>query len=601
MPGAAFVYAWRGETGERQAARWSAALATEGRWRRAEARPGFEIWTVDGAPTVAPGPSPGSVLIGRLASPAPRGKWPKSPQAIAHRLLGGAWGGYLLLIPDPVRPVPWVLRDPSGALDALTWQRGELAVLATSVEDLPAWVLPQRLSIDWDRVADVLRRPASVTAEPALAGLHVVAPGDLQPIGGKGRERIALWRPLALASAGLSTGEDLEERLRAAVDMAVTGLAAPHERRLCEVSGGLDSAIVATALAKSPSGAAGLELLHVFADLPEADEREWATAVRDAVGAPMRVAEKVMGPLAQSDFEALARGARPALNALDPGRDRVTEAHLRESGASAILTGKGGDAVFYQTPTPLLLRDHLADGGRVLGPFARDLARWLRRSVWAVARDAVFGGDRKLFGAASPFWGPRVAVPTVGPAHPWLDGVEVLPPAKRFQVEAVALAQVHRGVTRYGAVAEVLHPLLSQPVLEAVLPIPAWRFVAAGRDRALARIAFADRLPVATRERRSKGELSGVYARQLALSLSMLRPLLMDGALVDAGILDRAALDAALRSEALIWRADANTLLAAAALECWVRYWQARSGAGVGEAGPADAIRCVSNQESTRP
>ena len=323
MPGAALAFAWRTADGAAQALRWSTAFARRPGWRREVVRTGLEVWTETGGPAVAEGPAPNAVWVGRCAGAnVPVVRDPERPSSTAQRVLRETWGGYLLLLAD--REGGWqVLRDPSGALEALTWRRGDLAVLATALEPMPPWTWPSTLALDWAQVADVLRRPASLTAATPLSGIHTVAPGDLQPLGEAPQAAEALWRPLSRALAPAPSIEVARETLSAAVDVAVTGMVAPHARCMAEVSGGLDSTIVSATLASAP-GERQLSLAHVFVDLAEADERAWAMQAQAAVRAPIDILNKAIAPLTLEDFTELARGARPALNALDPGRDRLT-------------------------------------------------------------------------------------------------------------------------------------------------------------------------------------------------------------------------------------------------------------------------------------
>ncbi len=60
----------------------------------------------------------------------------------------------------------------------------------------------------------------------------------------------------------------------------------------------------------------------------------------------------------------------------------------------------------------------------------------------------------------------------------------------------------------------------------------------------------------------------------MAASLEVLRPLLLDGVLADAGVLDRAAVDAALQPDRLMTTGEGTRLLRAAMVEGWVRRWQ---------------------------
>lgn len=133
-----------------------------------------------------------------------------------------------------------------------------------------------------------------------------------------------------------------------------------------------------------------------------------------------------------------------------------------------------------------------------------------------------------------------------------------------------------QGPTVRGACADLRHPLLSQPVMEFCLGIPTLRLTRGGRDRGLARDAFAARLPAFVAARRSKGRLSAHYGRMIAAALPGLRDLLLKGRLVDLGVLDPIKVDAALRAEALMWRGGYGAIVQAALAELWLRAWEGR-------------------------
>ena len=130
--------------------------------------------------------------------------------------------------------------------------------------------------------------------------------------------------------------------------------------------------------------------------------------------------------------------------------------------------------------------------------------------------------------------------------------------------------------SRRAAAARVLNPLLAQPMVELCLSIPTYRLVELARDRSLARQAFAAKVPLAVIARRSKGSLQAVYGRAVGDSLAVLRPWLLEGELVHAGLIDRDQLEPLLHRELLIQRDLSVSLLHAAAMEGWVRAWCAR-------------------------
>ena len=85
-------------------------------------------------------------------------------------------------------------------------------------------------------------------------------------------------------------------------------------------------------------------------------------------------------------------------------------------------------------------------------------------------------------------------------------------------------------------------PLLSQPVVEACLAVPSWMWIAGGRNRAVARIAFADVLPPVVLHRRSKGTFSQYNGAFYARNREGMRRFLLEGEWRARGFIDERAL-----------------------------------------------------------
>lgn len=488
----------------------------------------------------------------------------------AARLAREVWGAYVALAREAGRE--WLFRDPSGGREALAWRLPGLQVAVSTIEAAPAALQP-RGELDWDTVADFVLRPASLAARSGLRSVWAPAAGEALDM--TTGERMAVWRPLDAALR--DTPAHCGQTLRTAVLEALDAWTGAFERPVVEVSGGFDSALVATGARRSTCGGRVAAALNYHGDRLEGDERAWARCVADAAGLPLIERPKPLRPLGEADFAETALGARPSLAALDPERDRDSARELARLGADVVLTGYGGDAVFFQMTSCLPVADYLQ--GRpsraAFDPAPLAAARWLRRSLWSVlaaCRRPRLELDRASY--LDGFFGPRTrALRPEGPAHPWLAGVEAAPPGERLQLLHLTVSQLAYGCSRRGAVAQVVHPLMSQPVLEAGLAIPSWRHVEGGRDRALARAVFADMLPAEVVTRRSKGILTSFYARQASASLGFLRSWLLDGLLASEGVLDRDAMEAALHPDRLIWKGDGLALLNAAAVEAWVRRW----------------------------
>ena len=470
-----------------------------------------------------------------------------------ERLLATGWGRYVGLAraPDGLS----VLRDPSGGVDVVGWRRDDLLVTASELPDWlePWW--PDALSIDWPAVARILADPALAGGAAPLTGLATLAPGEIWE---NGQARQA-WDPATFARAGLTTTLDLETELVATVDAVVARWA--RGRVLVEISGGLDSAIVATALSRADAETAGA--VNYYVRQAEGDERAFAREVAARCSVPLAEVEKPETALDLDILRAVSGGLRPALDGIDPHHDLDLADRCRQAGAATLLTGRGGDNVFFQTPTPLIA----AQAGRAgLGPRAlANLARWQGRSVYGLLRAAFGNGEGRPSTRGTGAW-----------AHPWLADLADLPPAKRLQIASLVGGVSAHSATRRGEAADLRHPLLAQPLLELCLAIPVPTLVRGGRDRGLARDAFADRLPPSVLARRGKGRLSAHYGRILGRSLEAVRPLLLQGRLAAAGLVDPSEWDEALSIESLIWRGGVGRIFTAVMLELWIEAWEAR-------------------------
>ena len=74
--------------------------------------------------------------------------------------------------------------------------------------------------------------------------------------------------------------------------------------------------------------------------------------------------------------------------------------------------------------------------------------------------------------------------------------------------------------------------MISQPLLELCLSLPTYLLTHGGQGRALAREAFADRIPAEIARRRSKGGVDEHATAVLQRSLPLAREMLLEGQLI---------------------------------------------------------------------
>lgn len=503
----------------------------------------------------------------KLANPS---TWSAVPPA---RLFGdlteAIWGRYVALVRRADR---WsAYRDPSGGLECFHWTWAGLDIFASDIAPWLTLALPEGFGVDERRLANMIAAPVASYGACAIAGVTALAPGQALIDG----RLLPVWSPVAIARG--RAGGDPAWRMRRCVDETVASLMELEGRLGAEISGGLDSAIVAGAITAVAPRAVGA-WLSFYIDEPLGDERRYARAVAERLGLTLTVAEKPEGRFEPKRQRSLGLTFRPPASGVDQPYDRLIVDHADAAGLDRLFSGQGGDTVFMQAPAARIGRDLWLDRG-LRGLFSSatiDLARWTRRSVWSVAGDA-FGPARLTEPVAlrpMAFATPELLdAATLDALHPWLTGLEAASPAKRFQVHSLAISQRLNTASERARRVDCIHPLLMQPVMEFSLTTSAIDLTRGGRDRALARETFADRLPEAVAKRRSKGDGTAFFSRMVEASLPALRPLLLEGELVRRGLLDRALLEAMLTPEHLVVEARYPEFLDAAAIELWLSAW----------------------------
>jgi asparagine synthase (glutamine-hydrolysing) len=158
---------------------------------------------------------------------------------------------------------------------------------------------------------------------------------------------------------------------------------------------------------------------------------------------------------------------------------------------------------------------------------------------------------------------------------PFLLAARDLPPGKLWQLSMLCGKRRFYGAFESPSDPPRIAPFLSQPVIETCLRIPTYLQMLGRRDRALARMAFADVLPREILERRSKGGAEQLAQRILARNASFVRECLLEGQLVKQRIIDRQRLEAALTNGPSAGRVGSVPLFDLLGMELWLQSWAA--------------------------
>lgn len=492
------------------------------------------------------------------------------------KLLGAYWGGYVAALADPhsVR----ILRDPSAALSCYFAQGPGYVAFASDAELLVESGLA-RVDLDWCALARHFFSAGVPTPATALHGITELLPGFGVRFPGEVECQVPCWSPWDHVKEQRGGVDSAAERLSRTIKHCVHAWAASHGRLLVSVSGGLDSSIVAACLADAGAEAV---CLTMYGDDPTGDERAFARMLCNHLGFPL-----VERRCCVDDIDI----AEPLGTHLPRTKDRTQalayeHAHLetaQEIEATAFVTGNGGDSVFGYSQSAAAIADrYLSEGmGRGVLRTLRDVCMQTECGPLEAAASAlrIARGPRAYRCRPSPlFLHPDVLAAVTGTKleHPWLVTPADALPGKAAHIASILRVQqcFEPDRSRY---LPVLAPLMSQPVIETCLSVPSWELRAGGRDRSLARRAFADDLPAMILRRRVKGGPDGFAAQILDRFRASIRERLLDGHLARQGIVDRNALQVALGDESPNLGEQRVRILEFVAAEAWLDSWLSRA------------------------
>jgi asparagine synthase (glutamine-hydrolysing) len=496
-----------------------------------------------------------------------------SSAAVRKFILSNCWGEYLL-----VQPVPGdsqsleVTRSPSHACELpCMYSASDIRPFLTSDITLAFDAGLHRRQVDFQNLAHRLIYPEIKLSSTALKGISELLPGHSLSLS-QGRSSLdGNWDPWAFVRPEMRY-QSLDEATKAVRDSVHTVInsLANHDRAvLVELSGGLDSSIVAACLGSSD---ADVHCATMMSSLPGADERDYASAVVDPLGFQLLESELKVEDAA-FDIELPPQMANPAVGPLQYGLDRLMQASATRAGVHSAFCGAGGDTVFgYLTSAAPAADAFRAAGIRTGVQAIHDLATFHQCTYWKAGRLAF----RKLLRGTPTITmdhflvHPDLRTPPLQ-LHPWMHRPTNTLPGDCQRIYELAGTQVFQGSCLRSLTRPLRMPLLSQPVMEACLRVSSWMWFARGENRAVARRAFADLLPEKVLARRSKGTLTAYLGAVHRRRKREITQFLVDGQLQANGLLDA---DALLRLEAQDHVKDERTfmrLFHLCILENWVR------------------------------
>ena len=504
-----------------------------------------------------------------------------------QHLIESYWGRYVAVLREGANQKVRVLRDPSGGLPCYIAVYKRISIVFSDIEPCLTLGLVKS-SINWKFVASMLPYSALQIRETGLNGVHELQPGERASIAGSDVEYTLLWRPAEIASRGriVDTGQ-ATAMVRESVKETVHAWASLHRAITHNLSGGLDSSIVLGCLKSAPNEP-HITCIHYFAPAGNEDERQYARLAARHMEVELVECELDGADAPLERLMDIRLAPKPWFYIYDLVHSPLEARVMADCGATGAFSGAGGDGLFMQARADLAVVDYLRHFGFRPGLLrvALDAARIQRSSIWSILRQGIRGHWRKPSrNVLSEFGGRRAVIPReiyerARSDHsllpPWIRAAESFTPGLLWQI--VCLSIPPQFYESFGGATSIERTpvLMSQPVMEACLRIPAYVWISGGKDRSIARRAFMDVLPHAIIRRTQKGLADQFNRRMLDSNAGFLREMLLDGLLVKEGLLDRAKLEELTRADSTSGGFEYNEVLRHhLCTEIWARRWSA--------------------------
>jgi asparagine synthase (glutamine-hydrolysing) len=504
-------------------------------------------------------------------------------------LVDQCWGRYVAFLWCSRTSSAFVLRSPTGEIDCLSTQIRGVRVYFSSARHCP--LLDMRsFSINWEHVCSDLATLIPDTRETGLLEVERLMRGECVHIRQDRTERLPFWNPVRFAQDPPIADAELAAReLRATASASVNAWASCYSSIVAMLSGGLDSSIIIGLLKRAPTQPAVACANYYNKYDIISDERRYARLVAEHAGYPLIEHEQPavfsLAPILQ-----LPRAISPWLTVYEIGDVEHRRNLALEHQAQAWFLGHGGDQIFFKGAGEYSCADFVFRYGVRPGMFCVALraARMTRQSLWKAL--AAGARDGSLADGLVPMLRNYEVSPLLSAdvqesvrrrrlfVPHWFEGGPSIAPGKCWQVTSLSMTDtLHSLYARDEQDPETVNPLLSQPLQELCLRIPTHVLAHGGRDRGLARAAFAGDLPTAIARRQTKGGIHN-YVKEIWLAnQTLVRGLLMDGVLVRQGVIDRAKLERALALDMGTDLGDLGAVSGFVCAEAWARTWQSSS------------------------
>lgn len=491
------------------------------------------------------------------------------------------WGSYVAFI--KIGELTAVLCEPTASIPCYVTHRHGVTLVFSHLEKC-GFLDRSIFSINYEFLSQLLVYDKIQNGKTGLNEVTELLGGQRLLVSDSGLSTSQIWDPRVVAKC--RDEPDLETaavQLRETCRSVVRTRAAQFSKVTVNTSGGLDSTIVLCSLGTANRHFELGALHHAF-DSEGSSEEHFAREAASFVGLELETA-RFSPERSLPDLLTHPLTVRPFRQFLGVGfRRNLREASSVSGGAE--FTGQGGDHLFLDSRSELGFADYVRRNGLTSSAMQQLVyaARLSQKSIWEVLRVTFPECFKRVIrkDVRQSLARRRTRLNTAlydtldfDAAFPaWALSSDRLEPAKFQQVYSLLHMGQMRDPFDEESSTELVHPLISQPLVELCLQIPTYILCHAGESRGLVRRAFADKIPESIRRRMTKGSVSEYFSSVLAYNMATILEHLRAGELVKAGLIDSSILNAFVATNEHRTASYGRMLLFCYAMEAWLRRWR---------------------------
>ncbi|MND52857.1 Asparagine synthase [compost metagenome] len=465
-----------------------------------------------------------------------------------EKLIKNYWGSYIAIFFD--KDEVKVFRDPSASKECLWYKDDERRLIFSDINSLYDKT-KKRFEVNHEYIASTLYLSRVNNNRTALKNVLNLKPGCCLTISDGKVE--CFWSPVQFVE---NRNKDLdikilEKKLKDTVIDCIRTWGDVYESVLLNLSGRLDSSIVAICLKLFNN--TSLNALNISFESVVGDELKYAQELCEKYNISLHVF-KLIDPKInlKRSLSVFPYQHRPLKYGLGFECLEEEELLLKDKKVEAIFSGCGGDVLFQNMNSIFITQDYYRDHGlKGLFNISRRIAELTDRTVWDIFTKSItnkyFQGRKYLYEGSvnkelinSKY---SLIINNDYVSHPWHHSISNVSNGKKFQIAGLVDTENFYTYRKTSEYVDIVHPLLSQPIIELCLSIPSYILTPNLINRGLLRNAFKSYLPNSTYLRRSKGKIGNFYDELIKYNYEDICSTLNEGNLINSEILSKEWLD----------------------------------------------------------